>query len=176
MSAFRSITTSLFRPATLASTLRTPTLQTLSSPTSLRILNQRRHLSDESRNKIDGVRLSIWAPSLSSFIVQFFRRWPHLLSLAGSQVVKENPLVVFMKGTPDLPQCGFSRAVCQILEVQGVAPDKIVAFNCLEDQELREGIKEYSWVHSRRGTWFKRRSVHWSISSLLSPSVSLLFD
>lgn len=48
-----------------------------------------------------------------------------------------------MKGTPDLPQCGFSRAVCQILEVQGVAPDKIVAFNCLEDNELREGIKEY---------------------------------
>ncbi|GAA5840161.1 hypothetical protein JCM5353_001038 [Sporobolomyces roseus] len=113
MSAFRSITTSLFRPASLASTLRTPTLQTLSSTTSLRILNQRRHLSDESRNTIDGV-------------------------------VKENPLVVFMKGTPDLPQCGFSRAVCQILEVQGVAPDKIVAFNCLEDQELREGIKEYS--------------------------------
>lgn len=58
--------------------------------------------------------------------------------------MKENPLVLFMKGTPDLPQCGFSRAVCQILEVQGVAPEKIVAFNCLEDQELREGIKEYS--------------------------------
>lgn len=59
------------------------------------------------------------------------------------QVVAKNPLVLFMKGTPDLPQCGFSRAVCQILEVQGVAPEKIIAFNCLEDQELREGIKEY---------------------------------
>jgi len=59
--------------------------------------------------------------------------------------VAENPLVLFMKGTPDLPQCGFSRAVCQILELHGVQ-DKVVAFNCLEDPELREGIKEYSLV------------------------------
>ncbi|GAA5874705.1 hypothetical protein JCM3774_004788 [Rhodotorula dairenensis] len=59
-------------------------------------------------------------------------------------VVHKHPLVLFMKGTPSLPQCGFSRAVCQILEVQGVPEDKIVAFNCLEDPELREGIKEYS--------------------------------
>ena len=51
-----------------------------------------------------------------------------------------------MKGTPSMPQCGFSRAVCQILEVQGVPEEKIVAFNCLEDQELREGIKEYRSV------------------------------
>lgn len=50
-------------------------------------------------------------------------------------------MVLFMKGTPDLPQCGFSRAVCQILEVQGVEGFK--SFNCLEDPELREGIKEY---------------------------------
>ncbi|EPQ30432.1 uncharacterized protein PFL1_01958 [Pseudozyma flocculosa PF-1] len=58
--------------------------------------------------------------------------------------VKSNPLVVFMKGTPDAPMCGFSRAVVQILEVQGVKPETLRAFNCLEDQELREGIKEYS--------------------------------
>jgi monothiol glutaredoxin len=49
-----------------------------------------------------------------------------------------------MKGTPEAPQCGFSRAVCQILEVQGVPREKIVSFNCLEDPELREGIKVYS--------------------------------
>jgi hypothetical protein len=34
------------------------------------------------------------------------------------QAVNNNPLVVFMKGTPEMPQCGFSRAVCQILDVQ----------------------------------------------------------
>ncbi|KAK4049542.1 monothiol glutaredoxin grx5 [Microbotryomycetes sp. JL201] len=59
-------------------------------------------------------------------------------------VVKSNDLVLFMKGTPDMPQCGFSRAVCQVFEIQGVPREKIVSFNCLEDQELREGIKEYS--------------------------------
>ena len=60
--------------------------------------------------------------------------------------MKATPLVLFMKGTPDLPQCGFSRAVCQILEVQGVKYDKMKTFNCLEDPELRDGIKEYSFV------------------------------
>lgn len=51
-----------------------------------------------------------------------------------------------MKGTPDLPQCGFSRAVCQILETQGVPLEKMKTFNILEDQELRDSIKEYRWV------------------------------
>ncbi|OCF44193.1 Grx4 family monothiol glutaredoxin [Kwoniella heveanensis CBS 569] len=58
--------------------------------------------------------------------------------------VHKNPLVVFMKGSPEAPQCGFSRAVCQILDVQGVPREKIVSYNCLEDQELRSAIKEYS--------------------------------
>ena len=44
-----------------------------------------------------------------------------------------------MKGTPDTPQCGFSRASIQILGMQGVDPDKFTAFNVLEDQELRQG-------------------------------------
>jgi monothiol glutaredoxin len=58
--------------------------------------------------------------------------------------VNEHPLVVFMKGTPDMPMCGFSRAVIQILEVQGVDKSKLKTYNILDDQELREGIKEYS--------------------------------
>ncbi|KIS68880.1 putative glutaredoxin [Mycosarcoma maydis] len=58
--------------------------------------------------------------------------------------VKSNPLVIFMKGTPDMPMCGFSRAVIQVMQVQGVKPELLKTFNCLEDQELREGIKEYS--------------------------------
>ncbi len=44
-----------------------------------------------------------------------------------------------MKGTPETPQCGFSRASIQILGMQGVDPDKFTAFNVLEDQELRAG-------------------------------------
>ena len=49
-----------------------------------------------------------------------------------------------MKGTPDLPQCGFSRASVQVLSLQGLDPNKFSAFNVLEDQELRQGLKEYS--------------------------------
>jgi monothiol glutaredoxin len=49
-----------------------------------------------------------------------------------------------MKGTPETPQCGFSRASIQILGLQGVDPNKFAAFNVLEDPELRQGIKEYS--------------------------------
>jgi hypothetical protein len=44
-----------------------------------------------------------------------------------------------MKGTPETPQCGFSRASIQILGLQGVDPAKFTAFNVLEDQDLRQG-------------------------------------
>ncbi|KAJ1820931.1 monothiol glutaredoxin grx5 [Coemansia sp. RSA 2671] len=56
--------------------------------------------------------------------------------------VKQNDLVVFMKGTPDEPMCGFSRAVVQVLQMHGV--DEIASVNCLQDPEIREGIKEYT--------------------------------
>jgi monothiol glutaredoxin len=49
-------------------------------------------------------------------------------------------VVLFMKGTPETPQCGFSRAAIQILGLQGVNPQKFTAFNVLEDEELRAGM------------------------------------
>jgi monothiol glutaredoxin len=55
--------------------------------------------------------------------------------------ITENPVVLFMKGTPVFPQCGFSARVVQILSHMGV-PFKGV--NVLEDMEIREGIKEFS--------------------------------
>ncbi|MCJ1323676.1 monothiol glutaredoxin grx5 [Thelotrema lepadinum] len=60
------------------------------------------------------------------------------------KAVSSAPVVLFMKGTPETPQCGFSRASIQILGLQGVDPSKFSAFNVLEDQGLRTGIKEYS--------------------------------
>ena len=57
--------------------------------------------------------------------------------------VKSNDVVLFMKGTPQFPQCGFSGQVVQILDHLGVDYKGI---NVLEDMALREGIKEYaSW-------------------------------
>ncbi|KAK2462239.1 hypothetical protein APHAL10511_005735 [Amanita phalloides] len=58
--------------------------------------------------------------------------------------VKARPLVLFMKGTPETPQCGFSRAVVQILDLQGVPPEKMQTYDVLVDSELRSSIKEYS--------------------------------
>ena len=51
-------------------------------------------------------------------------------------------LQVFMKGVPEEPRCGFSRAVVQILEMHGV--DKFSSHNVLEDEVLRENVKEFS--------------------------------
>ncbi|PCH46397.1 MAG: monothiol glutaredoxin, Grx4 family [Hyphomicrobiales bacterium] len=55
--------------------------------------------------------------------------------------VKSNDLVVFMKGTPQFPQCGFSGQVAQIMDYLNVDWKGI---NVLEDDDLRQGIKDYS--------------------------------
>ncbi|KAN0121103.1 Thioredoxin-like fold [Russula decolorans] len=60
------------------------------------------------------------------------------------KAIDASPLVLFMKGTPELPQCGFSRAVIQVLDIHGVPPEKMRTYNVLEDSELRSGIKEFS--------------------------------
>ena len=56
-------------------------------------------------------------------------------------VLAEHAIVLFMKGTPQFPMCGFSGQVVQILDYLGV-PYK--GLNVLENDELRQGIKEYS--------------------------------
>lgn len=55
------------------------------------------------------------------------------------KAVASAPVVLFMKGTPETPQCGFSRASIQVLGLQGLDPKKFTAFNVLEDPELRQG-------------------------------------
>lgn len=55
--------------------------------------------------------------------------------------VKSNDVVLFMKGTPTFPQCGFSSTVVQMLDYLGV---EYVSTNVLENQDIREGIKAYS--------------------------------
>ena len=55
--------------------------------------------------------------------------------------VKNNGVVLFMKGTPDFPQCGFSGQVVQILNYLGVDYKGV---NVLSDDDLRQGIKDYT--------------------------------
>lgn len=58
-----------------------------------------------------------------------------------AQTVAEHPVVLFMKGTPDAPRCGFSAAVVQILDHVG-AP--FVGVDVLQDESLREGVKSFT--------------------------------
>ena len=55
--------------------------------------------------------------------------------------VKSNDVLLYMKGTPAFPQCGFSAVTVQILSHIGV---KFKAVNVLEDQDVREGVKAFS--------------------------------
>lgn len=56
--------------------------------------------------------------------------------------VQENKVVLYMKGTPDAPQCGFSAAAVQILEACGA--EEVATVDVLSDPEIRQGIKEFS--------------------------------
>lgn len=56
-------------------------------------------------------------------------------------LVKEKPVFVFMKGTPDQPRCGFSNAVVQILKFHGV--EKFDSYNVLENEDVRQGTNYF---------------------------------
>ncbi|KAI4245079.1 MAG: hypothetical protein L6R40_002678 [Gallowayella cf. fulva] len=102
------------------------------------VFRQASQLSGSSVANIFSKAQSIRLPPAS------FRLLSSETRAAIDKAVGSKPVVLFMKGTPETPQCGFSRASIQILGLQGVDPDKFAAFNVLEDEELRQGLKEYS--------------------------------
>ena len=57
------------------------------------------------------------------------------------QQIQENAMLLYMKGTPQFPQCGFSAAVVQALTLIGV---KFKGIDVLQDSEIRDGIKEFT--------------------------------
>jgi monothiol glutaredoxin len=56
--------------------------------------------------------------------------------------VTTHPVVLYMKGTPQFPQCGFSNAAVQMLKASGV--DSFFSVNVLADADIRQGIKDYA--------------------------------
>ncbi len=58
------------------------------------------------------------------------------------ETVTSHPVVLFMKGTAQFPQCGFSGRAIEVLKATGV--EDLVTVNVLEDDEVRQGIKEFS--------------------------------
>ena len=59
-----------------------------------------------------------------------------------SDLVHQNRVILFMKGTAQFPMCGFSGRAVQILKACGV--DDLKTFNVLEDEEVRQGIKDFA--------------------------------
>ena len=59
-------------------------------------------------------------------------------------LVKNNDVVLFMKGNASFPMCGFSGRAVQILKACGVEPRSLTTVNVLDDEAIRQGIKEYS--------------------------------
>ena len=59
-------------------------------------------------------------------------------------LVKQNDIVLFMKGNASFPMCGFSGRAIQILKACGVDTKTVKTINVLEDEAIRQGIKEYS--------------------------------
>ena len=58
------------------------------------------------------------------------------------ETVTTNPVVLFMKGTAQFPQCGFSGRAIQLLKASGA--DNLVTINVLEDPAVRQGVKDYA--------------------------------
>ena len=60
------------------------------------------------------------------------------------QLVKDNDIVLFMKGNANFPMCGFSGRAIQLLKASGVDTKALTTINVLDDADIRQGIKEYS--------------------------------
>ena len=72
--------------------------------------------------------------------------------------IKSNDVVLFMKGTPAFPMCGFSAAVAQILNNMGVRFNSI---NVLDNEKMREGIKKLFELANNTSAVCKRRIYWW---------------
>lgn len=72
-----------------------------------------------------------------SVITSLYRACVSTVAETIEQLVKKNKVVIFMKGVPEEPRCGFSNAVVQILRMHGVTYD---AHDVLKDEELRKGV------------------------------------
>lgn len=77
---------------------------------------------------------------IASIPVRHFALAPELKAQF-DEMVKKDKVVVFMKGVPEAPRCGFSNAVVQILRMHGVS---FAAYDVLANEQLRQGVKDYS--------------------------------
>ncbi len=72
---------------------------------------------------------------------RLYRRYMSDIHVKIQNIISENPVVLFMKGSPEFPQCGFSSMVSRILDHLDIS---YIGVNVLEDQEIRQGIKDFT--------------------------------
>ncbi len=66
----------------------------------------------------------------------------HPLTSQVEEKIKSAPVVIFMKGTPDFPQCGFSSRACQVLKEAGA--DSLLGVNVLEDDAFWDALEDFT--------------------------------
>lgn len=86
-------------------------------------------------------KLAAAAPAAASAVVTPASSTPKDLNVRLKELVNAAPVMLFMKGTPDEPRCGFSRKIVGLLNEQEV---KFSSFDILADSDVREGLKKYS--------------------------------
>src|SRR5271156_5538877 len=82
-----------------------------------------------------------WRPAAELNVTDLSTQVPDESTTFISKTIAENPVVLFMKGVPDQPGCGFSATVVKILDHLGA---DFVAVNVLQNDDLRQGIKVFS--------------------------------
>ena len=88
------------------------------------------------------VKRAVYTPQNKALIQRRFLSENMKKSIQGA--VESAPVVLFMKGTPEFPACGFSSNTIELLSQQGVDPSQFVAFPVLEHAEPNNVIKDYS--------------------------------
>lgn len=68
----------------------------------------------------------------------------HPLVTKVDEIVKSKPIAIFMKGTPEMPMCGFSNRAVQVLKAAGVADSEIASVNVLEEDDLWTALEDYT--------------------------------
>lgn len=81
------------------------------------------------------------APKMSSFDDDFLQETPEVAQQRIKDLVDENPVLLFMKGTQLFPQCGFSSTAVQILNTFGL---EFRSVDVLSDEAIRQGVKDFS--------------------------------
>ncbi|KAJ8045927.1 Glutaredoxin-related protein 5, mitochondrial [Holothuria leucospilota] len=97
----------------------------------------RKTFSTLGRRVVAQSQQQLWVRCMSNYSTANSGSKEHI-----QELINKDDIVVFMKGVPEQPMCGFSNVVVQILRMHGV--EKFGSHNVLDDDSLRQGIKEFS--------------------------------